>query len=125
MVRETLWQARPLYWLDTINQDIRYGCRLIRRGPLLACAVVTTLTIGIGLNAGVFTLLNAMLFRAEVAKDPGRFLSVYAQYAFPNGDRTGISAVTPTDYRAYRGGVRQVSDLAAWQCRCGAPRLVP
>jgi predicted permease len=114
-VRETLWQARPWHWLETIRQDLRYGCRLIARGPLLACAVVVTLTVGIGLNAGVFTLLNAMLFRAEVDRAPAEFLSVYVQYAFPNGDRTGISAVSSTDYRAYRDGVSPITDLAAWQ----------
>ncbi len=115
LVRETLWQARRWHWLETIRQDIRYGCRLIARGPLLACAVVVTLTLGIGLNAGVFTLLNAMLFRAEVNRDPASFLSVFAQYAFPNGDRTGISGVTSIDYRAYRDGVTPMIDLAAWQ----------
>ena len=115
LVRETLWEARRWHWLETIRQDIRYGCRLIARGPLLACAVVVTLTLGIGLNAGVFTLLNAMLFRAEVNRDPASFLSAFAQYAFPNGDRTGISGVTSIDYRAYRDGVTPIVDLAAWQ----------
>src|SRR5260221_14660197 len=114
-VRERLWQGRPWHWLETIRQDIRYGCRLIVRGPLLACAVVVTLTLGIGLNAGVFTLLNAMLFRAEVDRDPTSFLSVYAQYSFPGGDRTGGSTVASTDYQAYRDGISPIADLAAWQ----------
>jgi hypothetical protein len=114
-IREQLIHGRPLHWLETLRQDVRYGCRLIKRSPFLAAAVIATLALGIGLNAGVFTLLNAMLFRAEVDKDPSSFISVYAQYSYSNGDRTATLAVTPADYHAYRDGLSPVGDVAAWQ----------
>ena len=49
---------------DEVREDVRYGWRLIRKHPLLSCALVATLSLGIGLDAGVFTLINGMLFFA-------------------------------------------------------------
>jgi hypothetical protein len=66
VVRQNLYEGGPFYWLDTLWQDVRYGARLLRRSPLLACATVLTLTLGIGINTGVFTMVNGMLFRARV-----------------------------------------------------------
>ena len=44
-------------WVD--RQDFLYTIRSARRAPLLSIIAVAALSLGIGLNAGVFTLLNA------------------------------------------------------------------
>ena len=76
-VREQLGSARPLHWIGTLAEDVRYALRSTLRTPLLAGMILITLTAGIGLNTSVFTLLNALLFRAQVDKDPARFFSVF------------------------------------------------
>ena len=45
-------------WID--RQDLLYTIRSARREPLLSIIAVVALSLGVGLNAGVFTLLNAM-----------------------------------------------------------------
>src|SRR5688572_16127616 len=53
-------------WLgswDTWWQDVRYGSRTFARNPSFTAVAVTTLALGIGLNTGIFTVVNAMLFR--------------------------------------------------------------
>jgi putative ABC transport system permease protein len=50
-------------WLDSLSQDIRFGLRGMRRSPAFTTIAVTTLAIGIGVNAAVFTLTNAVLFK--------------------------------------------------------------
>ena len=55
-------------------EDIRYGVRSIVRSPLLSCATILTLALGIGINTGVFTILNGMLFRARVGSHPESFV---------------------------------------------------
>lgn len=100
--------------MDTFLQDIRYGLRLLRRGPLLAGAVVLTLTLGIGMNAGVFTLLNGLLLRARVEKDPDHFAHVSAQYP---GDATRVlldGGVSIDDFEAYRSRLHSLDNIAAW-----------
>ena len=39
------------------RQDVLYAVRSARRTPLLTFVVVLALSVGIGLNAGVFTIL--------------------------------------------------------------------
>lgn len=99
---------------ETILQDIRYGLRLLRRGPLLAGAIVLTLTLGIGLNTGVFTVLNGLLLRARVEKDPEHFAHVSAQYS---GDTVRVAlegSVSIDDFEAYRSRIHSLQNIAAW-----------
>ena len=49
-------------WID--RQDLFYTIRSARREPLLSIIAVVALSLGVGLNAGVFTLLNAMFLNA-------------------------------------------------------------
>ena len=44
-------------------QDIRYGFRDLRRSPTATAVALITLAIGIGVNATVFTVTNAVLFK--------------------------------------------------------------
>ena len=41
-----------LAWIDDLLRDVAYGARMLRNAPLVSCAVVVTLTIGIGLDTG-------------------------------------------------------------------------
>ena len=43
--------------------DVRYALRMFRRTPGFTAVAVTMLAIGIGLNAAVFTVANAILFK--------------------------------------------------------------
>src|SRR5712692_9037419 len=103
-VREMVRETKPLYWLATLLQDVRYGSRNLKRNPLLACAVVLTLALAIGLNSGVFSLINAETFRARVDKDPDSFVRLYAQYS----DRYVQGQMNLADYHAYRSGARSL-----------------
>jgi hypothetical protein len=51
-----------------MGQPLRHAWAAIRRNPLLALVSVLTLTLGIGLNAGVFTVVDGLMFRARVQK---------------------------------------------------------
>lgn len=44
--------------------DLRYAIRLLARNPLFALTAVLSLAIGIGANTTIFTIANALLFRA-------------------------------------------------------------
>ncbi len=110
-LRERLGSARPLHWLGTLAEDVRYALRSMLRTPLLAGMILLTLTVGIGLNTGVFTLLNALLFRAQVDKDPARFFSVFPEY-WTDGRRAGNTA-SYSDYVAFQQGTRDLGELAA------------
>jgi hypothetical protein len=57
-------------WLDSALQDARYGLRQLRKTPALVLAVVLSLTIGVGANTAIFSLIDAAILRPLPVKDP-------------------------------------------------------
>jgi len=61
-------------WIDSILQDIRYGARQLRRSPAFAIVAIVSLSLGIGANTAIFTLLNALLLRPLPVRNPGELV---------------------------------------------------
>src|SRR5436190_4055365 len=94
-------------------QDVVYASRTLRKNALLSVTVIATLTVGIGLNTGVFSMINAIAFRAQVDKDPDSFLCVTTAYAKDGGQAGRWGSSTLDDYVAFRGA-RSVRDLVGF-----------
>jgi len=100
-------------WID--RQDLLYTIRSAKRAPLLSIVAILALTLGIGLNGGVFTLLNALLLTSPTQKDPSTFVQIYPQY---EGWFTGagqFSSFTTEDYEAIREHSTTLDEAAAWK----------
>jgi predicted permease len=63
-IKETYRDQRGLPFLETIAQDIRYAMRTFRRSPGFVIAVVLSLSLGIGVNSAIFTVLNALMLQS-------------------------------------------------------------
>jgi predicted permease len=63
-------------WVNQMRQDARYGLRTLRRSPGFATVVLFTLSLGIGANTAIFTLMDALLLRVLPVPNPGQLLQV-------------------------------------------------
>ena len=105
-------QGGPLYWLETLAEDVRFGLRLIRKSAVLSAVLVATLSVGIGMNVSVFTLIDALALRARVDRDPDSFVEVVPKYL--GGGHSWLGEVSPNEYLDYRDGTRSLASLSAY-----------
>jgi len=69
-IKEDCRESRGTLWVESMVQDIRYGVRQIRNSPGFSIVAILSLTLGIGANTAIFTLLNAILLRPLPVHNP-------------------------------------------------------
>jgi predicted permease len=95
--------------MQTLLQDIRFGFRTLRKSPGFTAVAIFALALGIGINATVFTLANAVLFKNLPFKDSDRVLYV-SGINRADGNHFGISY---PDYRDFRSQAKSFEGLGA------------
>jgi predicted permease len=93
-----------------VLQDLRFALRLFARDRRFAAAVTLALALGIGMNATVFTLVNAVLIRSLPFDDADRI--IYA------GERDTVSGrilgVSWLDLQDWRRAQKSFNGIAGW-----------
>src|SRR2546425_8296835 len=74
--KESYRDQRGLPILDTFFQDIRFGARQLRKNPGFTAVAVLTLTLGIGANTAIFSVVSSVLLRPLPFKDPERLMMI-------------------------------------------------
>jgi putative ABC transport system permease protein len=57
--------------------DLRFGLRMLRKSPGFALTVIAVLALGIGANAAVFSVVDAVLLRSLPLRDPERVVMLW------------------------------------------------
>ncbi|MBV8903521.1 MAG: ABC transporter permease, partial [Acidobacteriia bacterium] len=76
--------------MEAFVNDVRYSFRFLRQNRALTSAAIAALTLGIGANTAVFSIVNAVLLRPLSAPEPERMVSFVL--TFPQGSAPGGAA---------------------------------
>jgi len=67
-------------WLDHVARDLRYSLRVFRKSPGFTIVAVLTLTLGIGVNTAVFSVVNAALVKSLPFPEADRLMQMWETY---------------------------------------------
>ncbi len=100
---------RSIVWLEHTLRDLRYACRNLRINPGFTLVAVLTLTLGIGVNATLFSAYNAVALKPLPVAGPNEVVRLERwaesgsrgemQYGFPIRN-TSIAAITTMSFQA-------------------------
>lgn len=85
--------------MASLIQDIRFSVRLIRKRPGVALLIVTALGLGIGLNAAIFSVFNAVVLRPLPIFQPDRVVWLFSKIS-QTGARLGTSYPDYLDWKS-------------------------
>ena len=96
--------------MRTLWQDLHYGARMLTKNPGFTLIAVITLALGIGANAAIFSVVNAVLLRPLPFKDPGRLVWVWGTVP-----KFGQANHSPVEFLAYQAQQTSFTEMAAYR----------
>jgi predicted permease len=94
-------------------QDLRYACRTLRKQPLFTLVAVLTLTLGIGANTAIFSLIYQTLLRPLPYPDAGSLVFVWNSYRGINLDQASVSIPDYIDRRTQAPAIEDATLFTA------------
>jgi predicted permease len=95
--------------LEAFAKDLRHSLRMFVQSPAFTLAAVAALTLGIGANTAIFSVVNAVLLKPVAFPDPDRvvmFMNTSPQGSGP--------AASPAKFQHYRQQTQVVEDVSAF-----------
>ena len=94
--------------MNTLVQDIRYGIRMLAKSPGFTAVAVLTLALGIGANAAIFSVVNAVLLQRLPVRAADRLVVIWIRNLAHGWSRVGP---TGRDYLDWREQSKSFEDL--------------
>lgn len=98
-IKEHCRDARGVRLLETFWQDFRYGARMLTKSPALTAIVIITLSLGIGANTAIFSIVNSVLLRPLSVPNPNQIVAVAIQQQNAPVGSSGFSYPAFKDFR--------------------------
>lgn len=98
-------------WLTGFNQDLRFAARALRARPAFAATVLLTIALGVGANAAIFSVVDAVLLRPLPFAQPDRLVHFWEAY---EGKVENRSEASYPDYLDLRARQRSLDALGGY-----------
>jgi predicted permease len=95
--------------------ELRVAARALRARPLFTLVAVATLAVGIGSNAAIFSVVNAVLLRPLPFPQSDRLVALYSRYLPASGYDFLYFALSGPEFADVRSRVDAFSGVAAYQ----------
>ena len=108
---EAVRDQRGLPWLESIIADVRYAVRALRNSAAFTAIVVITLSLGIGANTAIFSVVRGVLLKPLPHADGDRLIYIRQSTDGPTGANIGFSV---PEVRDLRNGVPSLAGIAEY-----------
>jgi len=96
--------------MNTFMQDVKYALRVLRKSPGVTLLAIGALALGIGANAAIFSVADALLLRPEPFPHLSRLVLMYNKV----GSLTDENSMHPADYEVLRTQSQSFEQLAGY-----------
>ena len=94
-IKEDCRDARGVRLVENLRQDFRFGLRQLRKSLGFAIVAILTLALGIGANAAIFSMVNALLLHPYDFRDLDQLVRVW-EYRGVDAGSTNAPSLPPT-----------------------------
>ena len=91
--------------------DIKFGARMLLKSPMMTFVALFALTLGIGANTAIFSVVNAVLLRSFPYKDPEQLALVWEMR---QGARTNQNVINLGNFTDWKDQNQVFSDMAVF-----------
>src|SRR5215204_2185673 len=91
--------------------DIRFGVRMLLKSPMMTIIALLALTLGIGANTAIFSVVNAVLLRDFPYADPEKLVLVWEK---KQGGRTDQNVINLGNFSDWKEQNQVFSDMAVF-----------
>src|SRR5215510_13971747 len=74
--KERSRDARGVRWIEEFWQDLRFGVRMLRKNPGFTLIAALMLSLGIGANTAIFSLIDAVSLKSLPVRRPEELVSL-------------------------------------------------
>ena len=96
--------------MDAFLKDVKHSIRMFLKNPSFTLTAIAALTLGIGANTAIFSIVNAVLLKPVPFPDPDRL--VMMMNTNPNGS---YGAGSPAKFQHWRSQTAVLQDVAAYR----------
>ena len=111
---DALWLL-PKRWEDEMMQDLRFGVRLLLKQPGVTAVMILVLTLGIGANTAIFSVVNALVFNPLPYRDSQQLMWV-------TNDFRGSEIIGEDLFLTYQAQAQSFAHLVAYEVGAMTPQ---